>query len=289
MKTDDLIGTCISVPRSLFDEDAFPEEPFSRREAFLDLVQRAYCKPCAIPTKVGIIDIERGDQIVSIRMLSLRWGWSKSKVAKVLDEFEMQSRIRRKIDNAVTVVSINNYDVFQNRTDINGGGGNDNSNNTNTENKKPPTEAKARSYTRFVKPTVEEVRVYCDTNGYNIDSEQFVNFYESKGWVVGKSPMKSWKAAVRTWVNKDKASAKPSAEPTKPQKDLPPYEEAIQRAKNPTAEEKAKFWNEMVKPHFPKKDGETDEQYRERLRPIYHCQLESWIEDRVFRTKQRYL
>lgn len=52
---------------------------------------------------------------------------------------------------------------------------------------------------RFVKPTVDEIKEYCKKNNYNIDSERFYDYYESKGWVVGKSSMKDWKAAVRTW------------------------------------------------------------------------------------------
>lgn len=52
---------------------------------------------------------------------------------------------------------------------------------------------------RFVKPTVDEVKAYCDERSNSIDAEAFVNFYESKGWMVGKNPMKDWRAAVRTW------------------------------------------------------------------------------------------
>lgn len=52
---------------------------------------------------------------------------------------------------------------------------------------------------RFVKPTVDEIREYCEERGNTIDPEQFFDFYESKGWVVGKSPMKDWKSCVRTW------------------------------------------------------------------------------------------
>ena len=52
---------------------------------------------------------------------------------------------------------------------------------------------------RFIPPTVEEVKAYCLERGNNVDAENFVDFYESKGWVVGKSKMKNWKAAVRTW------------------------------------------------------------------------------------------
>lgn len=57
---------------------------------------------------------------------------------------------------------------------------------------------------RFVPPTVEEVKAYCVENGYKIDAESFVSFYASKGWMIGKSPMKSWKHAVITWKNRER-------------------------------------------------------------------------------------
>lgn len=52
---------------------------------------------------------------------------------------------------------------------------------------------------RFKKPTVEQVAEYCKERSNGVDAEGFVNFYEAKGWKIGKSPMKDWKAAVRTW------------------------------------------------------------------------------------------
>ena len=51
----------------------------------------------------------------------------------------------------------------------------------------------------FVPPTVEEVRAYCQEKGIKVDADRFVDFYASKGWVVGKSKMKDWKAAARNW------------------------------------------------------------------------------------------
>lgn len=51
----------------------------------------------------------------------------------------------------------------------------------------------------FQKPTIKEIDDYCKERKNNVRPEQFYDFYESKGWVVGKSPMKDWKAAVRTW------------------------------------------------------------------------------------------
>lgn len=52
---------------------------------------------------------------------------------------------------------------------------------------------------RFQKPSLEDIRSYCQERRNQVDPERFFNFYESKGWMVGKSPMKDWKAAVRTW------------------------------------------------------------------------------------------
>ena len=52
---------------------------------------------------------------------------------------------------------------------------------------------------RFKKPTLEEVKEYCEERNNGIDAETFINFYESKGWMVGKNKMKDWKACVRTW------------------------------------------------------------------------------------------
>ena len=57
---------------------------------------------------------------------------------------------------------------------------------------------------RFTPPTLEEVKSYCQERKNSVDPERFINFYESKGWVVGKSPMKDWKAAVRNWEKDSK-------------------------------------------------------------------------------------
>lgn len=59
---------------------------------------------------------------------------------------------------------------------------------------------------RFVPPDVNQVQEYCDNRNNGIDAQTFVDFYTSKGWMVGKNKMKDWKAAVRTWERNDKRS-----------------------------------------------------------------------------------
>lgn len=101
---------------------------------------------------------------------------------------------------------------------------NDNPNETQTEprekppvpvpipehiEKEPPTGVRKR----FTPPTVEEVREYVREKGYHVDPETFVDFYASKGWLVGKSPMKDWRAAVRTWAKDRKEQTPPNRNP----------------------------------------------------------------------------
>ena len=51
----------------------------------------------------------------------------------------------------------------------------------------------------FVKPTLTEVIDYCNATQANIDPQDFMDFYESKGWMVGRNKMKCWKSCVRRW------------------------------------------------------------------------------------------
>lgn len=57
----------------------------------------------------------------------------------------------------------------------------------------------------FKKPTLEEIQEYIKEKSLNIDAEDFYNYYESVGWVVGKGKlqMKSWKASVSRWAKRE--------------------------------------------------------------------------------------
>ena len=67
---------------------------------------------------------------------------------------------------------------------------------------------------RFVPPTLAEVQSYVAQRQSPVDPQGFIDFYASKGWMVGKTPMKDWKAACRnaeTWErwSRTEASAPP--------------------------------------------------------------------------------
>lgn len=81
--------------------------------------------------------------------------------------------------------------------------------NNNNLNSEVPDKPVTRS--RFVKPTLEEIRAYCKERKNNIDPERFKDYYDSNGWKVGRNPMKDWKATVRNWEkgNKKRSNAEP--------------------------------------------------------------------------------
>lgn len=69
-----------------------------------------------------------------------------------------------------------------------------------TKNHKPET--KGNRAKRFTPPTIEEAADYFKERGCLLESEveKFLDFYSSKGWMVGRNKMKDWKAAVRNWL-----------------------------------------------------------------------------------------
>ncbi len=64
--------------------------------------------------------------------------------------------------------------------------------------------SRSKKALRFVPPTVEQVRVYCEERGNRVDPERFVNHYEASGWKRNRGvPLIDWKAAVRNWEKND--------------------------------------------------------------------------------------
>lgn len=68
----------------------------------------------------------------------------------------------------------------------------------------PYSKYKDENSSRFTPPTQEEVFNYMKEKSfpYSKEAETFINFYESKGWLVGKTKMKNWKAAVSNWIGR---------------------------------------------------------------------------------------
>lgn len=152
------------------------------------------------------------------RMLSLPDGWEfsvmglaslsndgKSAVMSQLDELEERGYLVRnqvRIDGKIAGVE---YIVSETRMSEKPYAENQHTENptlsiTNISN----TEISNTKRYKFVPPSVEDVQEYVNEKGYSVNAQRFVDYYSSKGWTIGRnSPMKDWKAAVRTWANND--------------------------------------------------------------------------------------
>ena len=73
---------------------------------------------------------------------------------------------------------------------------------------------------RFVPPTVDEVRSYCQDRQNGIDPQRFIDHYTSNGWMVGRTKMKDWQAAVRTWEQRAKTQPQAKGKSSNPFLDM---------------------------------------------------------------------
>jgi hypothetical protein len=80
-----------------------------------------------------------------------------------------------------------------------------NNTDNNTEEREERTAPRSSP---FKKPTIDEVSAYCKERGNKINPEAFLDFYESKGWLIGKNKMKDWRASIRTWERKEREGGK---------------------------------------------------------------------------------
>lgn len=222
----------IKLYRDIQDHWIWQEE-YSMAQAWLDLILMANHKNRKIPFNDTIRTIKRGQHLTSVRKLSARWGWGMNKTERFLKLLEADDMIRKESDRSGTLLTIVNYEVYQSSdtpsntptdtptdtpmntptdtpTELNKNGKND----KNVKNDKKER-GKAE---KFIPPSVEEVRDYCVERQNGIDPEAFVNFYESKGWMIGKNKMKDWKRAVGTWERRrkeERPEEKPETDPKK--------------------------------------------------------------------------
>lgn len=130
---------------------------------------------------------------------------SRPTAVKTMRSLESKGLVIKRQENISGVV-FNRYtavvpkDFLQVVKNINWGSKESLPNNTNIntikENNKDKSLLKKE---KFIPPVLEEVKSYCDERNNGIDPQMFIDFYQQKGWMIGKNKMKDWKAAVRTW------------------------------------------------------------------------------------------
>jgi hypothetical protein len=192
------------------------KEPFDRRSAWLDLLLSANHCDKKILFEGKVIVIRKGQFHTSILQLSERWKWNRKKTANFLKILENDEMVTTKSTTHGTTITIVNWDKYQycgtteDTTDGTNEGQpcptNNNDNNDNNVIKRKEVSLDTSKRKNFIPPTVDEVAAYCRERENYIDPEKFVDYYTSKGWLVGSSKMKDWKAAVRNWERRSKES-----------------------------------------------------------------------------------
>ncbi len=207
----------ITIHRELSEHWLWKDKPFSFSGAWVDLIMMANHKDGKFPLGEEIIHVKRGSFITSQKKLSERWGWSRSKVNRFLKLLENDAMIELKSDNKKTALTICNYSDYQDvrtanehqkdikptsnqhQTDTNNNDNNDNNDLLNNIVRKTKS---------FLPPARDELKSYCIEKSLSFDVDQFIDFYESKGWMVGKTKMKDWKAAARNWNRRNYSRSK---------------------------------------------------------------------------------
>lgn len=214
----------IKLYRKCLENEFFLEKPFDRWRAFEYLLISARYKPSRVILKGQVIELEAGQLIVSEKKLAEKWDWSRGKVRRFLSLLESLQMIQVNGTAYGTLVTIENYTKYQ--CDGTSDGTTDSTSDSTTDSTSDGTSdgthikkdkkdkkvkkdkniynnARARACkthtANFSPPDIQDVKAYCIERKNNVDPERFIDFYEAKGWMVGKNKMKDWRAAVRNW------------------------------------------------------------------------------------------
>ena len=180
----------IKIHRQIIDWEWFTDTTTFR--VFLQLLLKANHKE----KKYRGMVLKVGTIITSRDILAFETSLSVQQVRTALDKLKSTNEITIKTSSQGTIIEVVNYAKYQlvtsevtNKQPI--------SNQQVTTNKNVKNEKNERSI--FIEPTFNEILEYCTQRKNGVDVNKFLNFYSSKGWMVGKNKMIDWKACVRTW------------------------------------------------------------------------------------------
>lgn len=172
----------ISVHRSLLDHEIWTKEPFTRGQAWVDLLLLANHKEGWILVRGVKIDIKRGQVGWSEERLSSRWKWSRTKVRNFLNLLEKEQQIIQQKNNVSLLITITNYDKYQKK-----------------EQQKEPQKNSRKTAKEQQKDTNNNVN-----NENNVNKEKIVDFPFEEIWEKypdkdgRKDALTHFKATVKT-------------------------------------------------------------------------------------------
>lgn len=203
----------VKLSRAVLDDPLLNKDP-EHLALWIHLLCNAAFEPTPALLGGKRIILQPGQLTTGRKQLALNSGIDENKVQRVLKAFENAQLIEQQTTNQNRLISIVSWvDYLESEQQTEQPMNNERTTgeqqvNTLEEIKNIRTEElRKREGPRkssFVPPTVEEVREYCQERKNFVNPQRFVDYYEARGWMVGKSKMKSWQAAVRTWEQREK-------------------------------------------------------------------------------------
>ena len=135
--------------------------------------------------------IKAGTYVTSWENLSKEIGLSVKQTRVAMDKLERSKEVARHATNKWQAVSLIKWDKLQ-CEDVEKG--------SQTDKQRATTKESKEIKNIFIPPNFNDILEFCMQNDLDLDANKFINFYESKGWLVGKAKMKNWQAAVRNWA-----------------------------------------------------------------------------------------
>lgn len=205
----------VKIDRSLFDHEIWKETPFSKGQAWIDLIGLANHKDVKDYSGDQVRIFKRGTVNRSVLFLADRWGWSRKKTDNFLKALETDGMLSKKGTTQGTTITLTNYDKFQNRGQrkeqqkSNAGATEEQRGSTN-KNVKNDKECKEvcvphpnDNNTQSV-PDLSLIKSYCEQEGIRTNVEKFFAYNNARQWMLGGKPA-DWKALLALWVQNDKA------------------------------------------------------------------------------------
>lgn len=204
----------ISIYRELKDHWLWDKtRVFSEVEAWIDLLLSANHEEKKVKIGMNLYNVQRGEQIRSLKTLASEWNWSRSRVKRFLDLLQKDNMIVIKIDTKLTQISICNYDTYQQERNNNETvanikrtpsehltNTNNNVNNYNNENK---IYSDPKNF-----PTIEQCRQVAQMSGHDaIYGERYFYMRDATDWLVprGKDsklfPIGNWRSDYANCYN----------------------------------------------------------------------------------------
>ena len=181
----------IKLHRKIFDNPMYFSEPFTRMQAWIDLLLLANHSGQYFYIRGNRIDVKRGEVAHSMESLAQRWKWSRGKVLRYISQLENSQMIVQQKNHVITKLSITNYNTYQSdgttdsttdgqqtvqQTDTNKNDKNDKNENKERETRTQKPESTNPDYIKF-NNWIQEKAPYCSNPRnfpHQITEEEFI-------------------------------------------------------------------------------------------------------------------